>query len=142
MIRKASAEWKGNRKEGKGAISTESGALKGAHYAFATRFENSPGTNPEELVGAALAGCFSQAYAGKLTDAGFPAEYIRTSAAVTMEKTEAGFTVTGIHLDVAVKAPGGDPAVVAKNGEEAKAGCPISRLLSPGTKVTMSLKVE
>src|ERR1700693_5333278 len=103
MLRKASAVWNGSLKEGKGTISTESKVLSTAQYSFSTRFENGIGTNPEELIAAAHAGCFSMALSRQLGSAGMTAEAIETTAAVTLEKLEAGFTVTKIHLDVTAK---------------------------------------
>jgi osmotically inducible protein OsmC len=106
MKRKASAVWRGGLKDGKGSISTESGVLKETQYSFGTRFENGPGTNPEELIGAAHAGCFSMAFAAELGKAGLTPEAIHTTANITLDKTDAGWTVTGSHLDVTVKVPG------------------------------------
>ncbi|HWW60279.1 MAG TPA: OsmC family protein, partial [Thermoanaerobaculia bacterium] len=106
MKRKASAVWSGTVKEGKGTISTESGVLDNAQYSFSTRFENGKGTNPEELIGAAHAGCFSMALSSQLTNAGTPAERIETTATVTIEKQDIGFTVTSVHLDVTARVPG------------------------------------
>lgn len=139
MKRTASAVWNGDLKGGKGTVSTESGVLKKVQYSFTTRFEDGKdGTNPEELIAAAHAGCFSMALSGQLEKASMKADAINTEAAVTMEKLEAGWTVTGIHLDVKATIPGGDKAAFEKAAENAKAGCPISRLLAPGTKITMS----
>jgi len=139
MIRKASAVWNGSLKEGKGTISTESKVLSNAQYSFSTRFENGIGTNPEELIAAAHAGCFSMALSGQLTSAGIIPESIETTAAVTLEKLEAGFTVTKIHLDVTAKIPGADAAAFEKAAQNAKAGCPISRLLK--AEITMTAKL-
>ena len=121
MKRKASAEWKGGLKDGKGTISTDSGVLANTQYSFSTRFEEGKGTNPEELIAAAHAGCFSMAL-------------------VTLEKTDAGFTVTSVHLDVVAKIPGADKAKFETAANNAKAGCPISRLLN--TTITMDAKLE
>src|SRR4030088_2900749 len=99
MQRKASAVWRGGLKDGKGSISTESGVLKETQYSFGTRFENGPGTNPEELIGAAHAGCFSMAFSAELGKAGIPPESIHTTATITLDKTDAGFTVTESHLE-------------------------------------------
>ncbi len=140
MQRTASAVWKGGLKDGKGTVSGPSGALNNTPYSFSTRFENQPGTNPEELVAAAHAGCFSMALSGQLGAAGMTAESIRTQATLTMEKLEAGWTVTAIHLDVTAKIPGGDRAKFDQAAGNAKAGCPISRLLN--TKITMDAKLE
>src|ERR1043166_3748430 len=110
MKRKASAVWRGDLKAGKGAISTESGVLKETQYSFSTRFENGVGTNPEELIAAAHAGCFSMAFSAELGKAGITPESISTTATVSLEKTDAGFTVTQSHLDVTAKIPGADKA--------------------------------
>ena len=136
MKRSASAVWKGGLKDGKGTVSTSSGLLSGVPYNFAKRFENEPGTNPEELVAAAHAACFSMALSGQLGNAGMTAESIDTQATLTMDKTDAGWTVTGIHLDVKARIPDADKAAFEKAADNAKAGCPISRLLN--TKITMS----
>ncbi len=138
MNRKATAVWRGSIKEGKGALSTQSGVMKETQYSFVTRFENGIGTNPEELIAAAHAGCFSMALSGQLGNAGMTADSITTEANVTMEKLEPGWTIIGIHLDVKCKIPGADAAKFAEATENAKKGCPISRLLAPGTKITMS----
>jgi osmotically inducible protein OsmC len=139
MNRKASAEWKGNLKEGKGTITTDSGVLKNTQYSFSTRFENGIGTNPEELIAAAHAGCFSMALSGQLEKAGMVAESINTSANVTLEKTDAGFTITTVHLDVKVKIPGADKQAFETAANNAKAGCPISRVLN--AKITMDAQL-
>jgi osmotically inducible protein OsmC len=139
MIRKASAVWNGSLKEGKGTISTDSKVLSNAQYSFSTRFENGIGTNPEELIAAAHAGCFTMALSGQLTSAGIVPESLETTAAVTLEKLEAGFTVTKIHLDVTGKIPGADAAAFEKAAQNAKAGCPISRLLK--AEITMTAKL-
>lgn len=136
MKRKASAVWRGGLKDGKGAISTESGALKETQYSFGTRFENGVGTNPEELIAAAHAGCFSMAFSAELGKAGITPESIHTTATVTLEKTDAGFTVTESHLDVTAKVSGADKSKVLEIANAAKAGCPISRLLK--TNITMA----
>jgi osmotically inducible protein OsmC len=140
MKRKASAVWNGSIKEGKGTISTESGTLSDTQYSFSSRFESGTGTNPEELIAAAHAGCFSMALSGQLTNAGTPPERINTTATLTMEKTDAGFTVTSIHLDVTAKVPGADAAAFDTAANNAKKGCPISRLLN--TEITMEAKLE
>ena len=139
MIRRGSAEWRGSLKEGKGTVSTESGVLSSAAYSFSTRFENGKGTNPEELIAAAHAGCFSMALSAQLGGAGITPESIRTTAAVTLEKVEGGFAVTSSHLDVTAKIPGVDRAAFEKAAAEAKAGCPISKLLN--AKITMDAKL-
>ena len=138
MIRKASAIWNGSLKEGKGRISTDSKVLSNAQYSFSTRFEDGIGTNPEELIAAAHAGCFSMALSAQLGNAGITPESIETTAAVTLEKTDAGFTVTKVHLDVSAKIPGANAAAFEKAAQDAKAGCPISRLLK--AEITMTAK--
>ena|SRR5690348_10834475 len=140
MKRSASAQWQGDLKTGKGTVSTDSGVLAQSQYSFSTRFENGKGTNPEELIAAAHAGCFTMALSGQLGAANLTAERLATTAAVTMEKVEAGWTVTGIHLSVKGKVPNADKAAWDKATEAAKAGCPISRLLN--TTITMDAKLE
>jgi len=140
MKRKASAVWRGGLKDGKGTISSESGVLKETQYSFSTRFENGIGTNPEELIAAAHAGCFSMAFSAELGKAGITPESIHTTATITMDKTDAGWTVTESHLDVAAKIPGVDPAKFTAAANAAKAGCPISRLLK--ANVTMNARLE
>jgi lipoyl-dependent peroxiredoxin len=140
MKRKASAVWRGDLKSGKGSISTESGVLKETQYSFGTRFENGAGTNPEELIAAAHAGCFSMALSAELGKAGFMPAAIRTTATVTLEKNSAGWTVTESDLDLAAKIPGIDEAQFIAIADGAKAGCPISRLLN--AKITLYAKLE
>jgi osmotically inducible protein OsmC len=142
MLRKASAVWNGSLKEGKGKISTESKVLSNAQYSFSTRFENGIGTNPEELIAAAHAGCFSMALSAQLGNAGITPESIETTAAVTLEKVDAGFTVTKVHLDVTAKIPGANAAAFEKAAQDAKAGCPISRLLKAEITMTARLAGE
>ena len=139
MIRTGSAVWQGNLKEGRGVVSTESGVLRESPYSFKSRFESEPATNPEELVAAAHAGCFSMALSGQLQGAGLTAERIETTAKVTLEKVGDGFSVTASHLVVTAKVPGADPGVFSKVADAAKAGCPISRLLN--AKITMEAKL-
>ncbi|HSE47615.1 MAG TPA: OsmC family protein [Terriglobales bacterium] len=139
MQRKASAQWRGGLKDGKGTVSTGSGALQNKAYSFTTRFENEPGTNPEELIAAAHAGCFSMALSGQLGGAGMTADAIDTTATVTMEKLDAGWTVTKVHLDVTAKIPNADKAKFEQAANNAKAGCPISRLLK--AEITMDAKL-
>ena len=140
MKRKASAVWRGGLKDGKGTISSDSGVLKETQYSFSTRFENGVGTNPEELIAAAHAGCFSMAFSAELGKAGITPESIRTTATVTLDKTDAGFTVTESHLDVTAKIPGADKSKLLEIANGAKAGCPISRLLK--ANITMEAKLE
>lgn len=139
MKRTASAQWVGTLKDGKGAVSTSSGGIRDLPYSFGTRFEDKPGTNPEELIAAAHAGCFSMALSAKLGGAGMTPESIRTTATLSMEKLDAGWTVTSIHLDVSAKIPKADKAAFLKAAEEAKTGCPISRLLN--AKITLDAKL-
>ena len=140
MKRNASAVWKGGIKDGKGTISTDSGVLANAQYSFSTRFEDGIGTNPEELIAAAHAGCFSMALSGQLGQAGLTAESIRTTAAVTLEKTDSGFSITKVHLDVTAKVPGADNAAFETAANNAKAGCPVSKLLK--AEITMEARLE
>jgi len=140
MKRKASAVWQGGLKDGKGTISTDSGVLSNTQYSFTTRFEMGIGTNPEELIAAAHAGCFSMALSGQLDNAGLVPESINTTTTVTLEKTEAGFTVTEVHLDVRAKIPGASQESFETAANNAKTGCPISRLLN--TKITMEAELE
>ena len=140
MKRKASAEWNGSLKDGKGVISTESGLLENAQYSFSTRFENGKGTNPEELIAAAHAGCFSMALSAQLTTAGTPPARVATTATVTLDKTDAGFTVTNVHLEVTASVPGATEAAFQEAAGNAKKGCPISRLLT--TEITMNARLE
>ena len=140
LRRKASAVWNGSLKEGNGKISSDSGVLRDTQYSFATRFEDGNGTNPEELIAAAHAGCFSMALSGQLTNAGHPPESVRTEATVKMEKTDAGFTVTQVNLDVVARVPGIDQAGFETAANNAKTGCPSSRLLK--AEITMTAKLE
>lgn len=140
MIKKAWAIWKGGFKDGGGTISTETGALNEAPYGFKARFESGgKGTNPEELIGAAHAGCFSMALSLMLGEAGLTAESIETHAAVTLEKVGGGFAITTSHLDVTAKIPGADHARFAEIADKAKVGCPVSKLLN--AKITMNAKL-
>jgi osmotically inducible protein OsmC len=140
MKRKASAVWRGDLKSGKGSLSSDSGVLKDTQYSFSTRFENGIGTNPEELIAAAHAGCFAMAFSAELGKVGLKPDSIATTATVTLEILPAGPTVTESHLDVVVKVPGAEPEKVTAIAHVAKAGCPISRLLN--AKVTLDTKIE
>jgi len=140
MKSKASAVWQGGLKDGKGELSADSGVLSRVPYTFSTRFEGQKGTNPEELIAAAHAGCFAMAFSAQLGEAGITPQRIAASATVALEKTDGGFAVTSSHLDVTVQARGADRAAVEKAAENAKAGCPISKLLN--TKITMDAKYE
>jgi lipoyl-dependent peroxiredoxin len=139
MKHKASAVWTGTLKEGKGTLTTESGVLSSTPYSFRTRFEGEKGTNPEELVGAAHAGCFSMAFSMILGMAGHTAEKIETTATVTLEKVGDGFSVTASHLDVTATIPGLDDATFQDLAGKAKGGCPISKLLN--ANITMDAKL-
>ena len=140
MQRKGSAVWRGGLKDGNGQVSTGSGGLSAAPYTFASRFESGGKTDPEELIAAAHAACFSMALSGQLGAANLKADSIATTATVTMEKTDAGMTVTASHLVVKAKVPGADRAAFEKAANNAKAGCPISRLLN--AKITMDATLE
>ena len=139
MKRKASAKWEGGLKDGKGTVSTQSGVLNKTQYSFSTSFEEGAGTNPEELIAAAHAGCFSMALSAQLGEVGLTAKSIETEATLTMEKTDAGFTVTEIVLDLVAHIPGADEAKFKTAADNAKTGCPISRLLN--TKITLNAKL-
>jgi lipoyl-dependent peroxiredoxin len=140
MQRKASAVWKGGLKDGKGAVSSSSGVLNSTPYSFSTRFENTPGTNPEELIAAAHAGCFSMALSGQLGGANLTASSIETTATLTMEKLDSGWTITAVHLDVVGRVPNADQAAFQKAAENAKSGCPVSKVLK--ANITMTAKLE
>lgn len=129
MQRIGSAHWSGGLKDGKGSVSSQSGVLKETQYSFSTRFENGVGTNPEELIAAAHAGCFTMALSAELGKAGMTAESLDTTATLTMEKTDAGFTITKIHLDVKAKIPGADAQKFEEAARGAEKGCPVSRVL-------------
>ena len=140
MQRKGSALWQGDLKSGKGTVTTDSGVLAQKPYSFTTRFENGKGTNPEELIAAAHAGCFTMALSAQLGNAGLTPEKLETTATVTFDKLEAGWTVTNILLNVKGKVPKADVAAWDKATQAAKTGCPISRLLN--TTITMDAKLE
>ena len=140
MKRKGSAVWTGDLKEGDGIVSTASGVLDQTRYGFKSRFEEGPGTNPEELIGAAHAGCFSMALSGALGKAGFTPDQISTTATVSLEQVDGGFEIKAIHLDVSAKVPGADDAAFQKAAEGAKAGCPVSKLLK--AEISMSAKLQ
>ncbi len=140
MQRKATAVWHGGLKDGKGSISSDSGVLKDTQYSFGARFENGVGTNPEELIAAAHAGCFAMAFSSELGKAGIKPESITATATVTLEMLPTGPTVTESHLDMTAKIPGADKEKVTAIANGAKAGCPISRLLN--AKVTLDAKFE
>src|SRR5271166_1939282 len=139
MQRKGSAHWSGGLKDGKGSVSTASGVLNNTPYSFGTRFENGTGTNPEELIAAAHASCFSMALSAQLGNAGMTAESIDTTATVTLDKTDAGFSIPSSHLEVTVKIPGADKAKFEEAAKAAETGCPVSRVLN--AKITMDAKL-
>jgi osmotically inducible protein OsmC len=141
MERTASAVWHGGLKDGKGVISTQSGVLKETQYSFGTRFEDGIGTNPEELIAAAHAGCFTMALSAQLTNANLKPESLETTAAATFVKTDAGFTITQIKLTTVAKVPGADAAAFDKAAQEAKANCPISRLFKGNTEIILDAKL-
>ncbi|HDS0919555.1 TPA: OsmC family protein [Pseudomonas putida] len=130
MKKTASAIWQGGLKDGKGLLSTESGALKQNPYGFNTRFEGTPGTNPEELIGAAHAGCFSMALSMMLGEAGLTADRIDTAAEVTLDKLPDGFAITAVHLVLRAKVPGAGEAQFLEIANKAKEGCPVSKVLN------------
>ncbi|ABA79759.1 OsmC family peroxiredoxin [Rhodobacter sphaeroides] len=139
MKRKGSAVWMGDLKTGKGTVSTQSGVLSEAQYGFNTRFEEGPGTNPEELIGAAHAGCFSMALSNVLGEAGMTAERIETTATVSLEKQGDGFAITAVHLDLTASIPGASEESFREAAEKAKAGCPVSKLMT--AEITMTAKL-
>ena len=140
MDKSASAHWEGNLKQGKGTISTESRVLVDSPYGFNTRFEDKPGTNPEELIGAAHAGCFSMAFSMLLGEQDFTPDSIDTKAVVTLEKQNDGFAVTKVHLNMRARIPGIDQSQFEEIANKAKAGCPISKLLNAA--ITLDAKLE
>lgn len=140
MQRKASAIWQGGLKDGKGSVSSASGVLSNTPYSFTTRFENTPGTNPEELIAAAHAACFSMALSAQLGNASLTPASIQTAATLTMEKLDSGWTITAVHLDVVGRVPNADQAAFEKAANDAKSGCPVSKVLK--ANITMSAKLE
>jgi osmotically inducible protein OsmC len=140
MKKTASAVWKGGLKDGKGTLSTESDVLSNAQYGFKARFEDGPGTNPEELLGAAHAGCFSMALSAQLGEVKMVAESIRTTATVTLDKVEGGFSITAVHLDLTAKIPGANRQAFEAAANKAKTGCPLSKVLN--AKITLDAKLE
>jgi osmotically inducible protein OsmC len=139
MKRTASAHWTGSLKGGKGSVTTQSGVLNNSQYSFSTRFEDGIGTNPEELIAAAHAGCFTMAFSAELGKVGLTPESIDTNATLTMDKTDAGFTITAVHLDVRGKIPGADQTKFDEAAQSAKKGCPVSRVLN--ANITMDAKL-
>lgn len=139
MQRKASAVWQGDLKSGKGAISTDSGTLKQTQYSFSTRFENGVGTNPEELLAAAHAGCFTMALSAQLGGAGFTPAKLETTCTITLEKVGDGFSITKSHLDLVAHVPGIDQAKFDAAVKGAETGCPVSKLFKAEISVTSQL---
>jgi len=140
MKRKASAQWKGDLKTGKGTVSSDSGVLQDTAYSFGTRFENEKGTNPEELIASAHAGCFTMAFSAELGKANLTPTELRTSCTVTFEQVDGKFTVTESHLEVTGKVPGASEEAFQKAAKDAETGCPISRLLK--ARITMQATLE
>src|SRR6266536_2607448 len=140
MDRKASAIWKGGLKDGKGEFSVPSGVFSHVPYSFKTRFENAPGTNPEELIAAAHAGCFSMALSAQLGGANLTPESISTSVTLSLDKLDSGWTITESHIDVVGRVPGADAATFQKYAEAAEKGCPVSKVLN--AKITMNAQLE
>jgi lipoyl-dependent peroxiredoxin len=140
MKRTGSAVWKGGLKDGKGTVSSASGVLSDTQYSFSTRFEDGKGTNPEELIAAAHAGCFSMALSAQLGNAGITPDSIATTATLTLEKLEDGFAITAVHLDVVAKIPGGDKQAFETAANNAKSGCPVSKVLN--AKITMDASLQ
>lgn len=140
MQRKASAVWKGGLKDGKGTISAPGGVLNNTPYSFSMRFENAPGTNPEELIAAAHAGCFSMALSAQLGEAKLTPTSIATTVTLSLDKLDSGWTITASHIDVVGKVPGADEATFLKYAEAAEKGCPVSKVLN--AKITMNAKLE
>jgi len=136
--RHANAVWQGSLKEGKGRLGTGSGVLDGTPYSFSTRFEDEPGTNPEELIGAAYAGCFSMAFSLMLTGEGMEPDEIQSRATVSLDKVEGGFAITGMHLDVTAKVPGASEEDFQRIARQAKDGCPVSKALD--VEITMDAR--
>ena len=138
--RSASAEWSGGLKDGKGSISTQSGVLDKTQYGFNTRFEEGPGTNPEELIGAAHAGCFTMALSGQLGEAGMTAEKLSTTAVVSLDKVEGGFSISAVHLTLIAKIPGANQEAFEAAALRAKQNCPVSKLLN--ATITLDARLE
>jgi lipoyl-dependent peroxiredoxin len=140
MKRSASAVWKGGLRDGNGTISTDSRVLSNTQYSFTTRFEQGNGTNPEELIAAAHAGCFSMALSNELGQAGLTPESIRTTATVTLEKSDPGFAITAVHLNVSARVPGAEQQAFEAAANGAKSGCPVSKVLN--AQITLEARLE
>jgi len=139
MKKSASAHWSGDLRSGTGSISTETGVLRDAPYGFSSRFEDGPGTNPEELIGAAHAACFSMALSLGLSEAGLTADSIDTKAVVTLDKDGDGFAITAVHLTCRAKVPDADPATFTRIAEATKASCPVSKVLKASITLDAAL---
>lgn len=140
MKRTATAAWSGGLKDGRGTVSTQSGILSNTQYGFKSRFEEGAGTNPEELIGAAHAGCFTMALSAQLEEAGFKAESLKTEAEVTLDKADSGFAITKVHLKLVAKVPGVDQGTFDTAVNNAKVGCPVSKLLNAEISLTSKLE--
>lgn len=140
MKRKATAAWSGNLKDGRGTVSTDSGVLSNTQYGFKSRFEEGPGTNPEELIAAAHAGCFTMALSAQLAEAGITAESLKTTATVTLDKVDNGFAISAVHLDLVASIPGVDRNIFDTAVNNAKIGCPVSKVLN--ATITLDAKLE
>jgi lipoyl-dependent peroxiredoxin len=140
MQRSAEAQWRGDLKSGAGTISTASGTLSQTPYSFHSRFEQGKGTNPEELLAAAHAGCFTMAVSAQLAQAGLKADSLNTTCRITLDKTDGGFGITESHLELKAKIPGATKEAFEKATEAAKAGCPVSKLYN--TKITLDARLE
>jgi osmotically inducible protein OsmC len=140
MKRKATAAWSGNLKDGRGTISTDSGVLSNTQYGFKSRFEEGPGTNPEELIAAAHAGCFTMALSAQLAEAGITADSLKTTATVTLDKVDNGFAISAVHLDLVASIPGVDRNAFDTAVNNAKIGCPVSKVLNAA--ITLDAKLE
>ncbi len=141
MLRTASAVWRGGLKGGKGAVSTQSGVLRDTQYSFSTRFESGIGTNPEELIAAAHAGCFTMALSAQLGEANLTPDSLETTAEVKFEKTDDGFAITAIHLTTRARVPGASESAFETAAQNAKNGCPISKLFKGNTQITLDAKL-
>jgi osmotically inducible protein OsmC len=138
--RKGSAVWSGGLKDGKGTVSTQSGVLNQSQYGFNTRFENGPGTNPEELIAAAHAGCFTMALSAQLGEAGMTAQKLETTATVSLDKVDGGFAIPAIHLELVATIPGANEQAFQEAARKAKEGCPVSKLLN--ANITLDAKLQ
>jgi osmotically inducible protein OsmC len=138
--RSGSAVWSGGLKDGVGSVSTQSGAMDKVQYGFKTRFEDGPGTNPEELIGAAHAGCFTMALSGVLAEAGLTAKNLATKATVTLDKVDGGFSISAVHLELVATIPGADQAKFDEAAQKAKLNCPVSKLLN--AEITLDARLE